>query len=217
MVGRHGILLDIPFVDRLITGPTLEPLTLEEVRLQIRFPSTREDTLIAGWITAARQAFEHATGRQLLEATHERELQTYPAGVIELPHPPLLEVVSVITLDADGAEQILTAGTDYVVDQPTGDFAARGSVRAIGSWPTSGPVRVRYRAGYGTAATDVPALASAALFMRVATLHKYRAAVQETGDALITVPLGYDEIVRAFAESARSRYPPQRAWSTVLA
>lgn len=222
MVARNGILLDIPTTDHLIEGPLVEPLDLDAVKQQLRFTSTSEDALLLLWVAAARQHFEHATDRQLVAATWERRLQWFPARVIELPRPPLLEVLTVSYLDADGAEQTLAAGTDYVVEQPIGDFAGRGVVRPIGAWPTArgerGDVRVRYRAGYGDTPAAVPALARAALYLLVANFHKYRAAVQETpADGLVSVPLGYAEIVQAFRDSARAIAPAQRAWSTVLA
>ena len=223
MVGRYGILLDIPITDLVIEGPVVEPVTIDEVKQQIRFGSTSEDNLIALYIAAARQYFESATDRQLMAATRERRYQWFPARVLELPRPPLLEVLSVSYLDADGTEQTLTAGTDYVVEQPTGDFAARGVVRAVTAWPTArgelGDVRVRFLAGYGETPADVPALARTALLMHIGVLHKAgRAAILETQDELKKVPLGYDEIVQAFKYSARSIHPiPQRAWTTVLA
>ena len=223
MVGRYGILLDIPVTDLVIEGPTVEPLTIDEVKQHLRFQSTSEDSLLALYIAAARQAFEHATDRQLLAATWERRYQWFPARELELPRPPLLEVLSVSYFDADGAELTLAAGTDYVVEAPTGDFAARGVVRAVTAWPSArgalGDVRVRYRAGYGETPSDVPALARTAMLMHIGVLHKPgRSAVLETQDELKKVPLGYDEIVQAFKYSARSVYPiPQRTWSTVLA
>lgn len=209
---------DLVVSDDLITGPTVEPVTVDEVKSSLRFPLTSEDALIAMDIAAGRLYVEQETGRQLLEAVWLRSLEGFPsAGVIELPRPPLLEVVSVTYADAAGADVIVDPAS-YVVHLPTGPYARRGWLRpaAGGSWPTAqsgtGAVRVQYRAGYGAAAADVPDLLRVALLYIVGSFHQFRSEVQQAQHgAVVKIPLGAASILRQFKYSALSQFPAGRA------
>jgi uncharacterized phiE125 gp8 family phage protein len=207
---------DLIVSDDLITGPTVEPVTVDEVKLSLRFPLTSEDPLIAMDIAAARLYVEQETGRQLLEATWLRSLEGFPAdGVIELPYPPLLEVESVTYGDA-GADVIVDPAS-YVVNAPAGPYARRGWLRPVadGSWPTvsraTGAVRVRYRAGYGPEASDVPDLLRVALLYIVGSFHQFRSEVQqEQHGAVVKIPLGAASIIRQFRYTSLAQFPPGR-------
>lgn len=193
----------------LVTPPTWEPLDLDEVKRSLRFTPTSEDTLIDVFMSAARQHFEDITGRQLADAMWEYRIAGAFCGVIELPHPPLLEVLSV-TYGDEGDETTLDPST-YTVTAPTGPHAARGWLK-LGtgvSWPTANETRIRYRAGYGSNPGDVPELVRVALGFLVGHFHKYRAEVQETkfAGALTTLPLGADAILKSFKYSALPVYP----------
>lgn len=201
----------IPTADSLITGPSVEPLDLEEVKKHLRFGSTTEDSLIDAWISAARQYFEDQTGRQLITATWEYWLDQFPGdGEIELPHPPLQPqadgppatgVVSVKYRDTSGVLQTWAA-SNYVVVAPQGPQASRGRVTLADgiTWPSTQPiagaVQIRYTAGYGRAAGDVPELIRTALYMLVGHFHRHRA--DSTEAALSRLPLGASTLIGSF-------------------
>lgn len=195
--------------DFLITPPALPALDLDEVKKSLRFTPTSEDTLIDVFISAAEQHFEDITGRQLIEATWERRINGAFSGVIELPHPPLLEVLSVTSGD-EGDEDTFDPAS-YVVTAPSGPHAARGWLKLVdgASWPTATETRIRYKAGYGPNPGAVPELVRVALGFLVGHFHKYRAEVQETkfAGALTTLPLGADAILKSFKYSALPVYP----------
>lgn len=219
---------DLYVDDSLITPPTIEPIDLDEVKRHLRFQTTSEDTLLDTYIAAARMYFEEQTGRQLMRATWERRFEAfpttltsrpYPAGLIELPHPPLLSVVSVVhTAEGSPDETTLVEGTDYDIDAPRGPYASRGVVRPItgGSWPSPttglGAVRIRYDAGYGDHPGDVPELIKGALYFLVGHFHKFRAEIYEgaPGSSIQGMPLGAEAIIRAFKYSALPSQPPLR-------
>lgn len=209
--------------DSLITGPTLEPLDLEEVKKQRRFSPTTLDTLFDLWISAARQYFEEQTGRQLMTATWERWLSEFPlAGVIELPHPPLQAVLSVV-YDLDGVETTVDA-TTYTVVAPAGPYGRRGRVclNSGASWPTlsvavPGSIRIRYTAGYGDAPGAVPELARYALLMLVGHFHKYGEAVQEAKGTIEQLPMGTQQVLDAFRYSALPQLAPMASALTTWA
>lgn len=204
--------------DRLIVGPACEPIDLDEVKRHIRFTATTaEDTLIDTYIAMARQYFETETDRQLITATWERQFDAFPDGVIELPHPPLIDVVSV-AYDVEGSpsETLLTEDVDYVVDAPSGPQATRGVVRTVAgaSWPTAidrvGSVRVRYRAGYGDHPGDVPELVKGALYFLVGHFHRFREDIQDATTTLAALPIGATAIMRSFKYTALPIYPARR-------
>lgn len=214
----------IPTTLSLVTGPELEPLDLSQVKKHLRFSTTTEDTLLDGWIAAARQYFEEQTGRQVMAATWEFWLDAFPQGRIELPKPPLIEVVSVGYVGSDGTLVVVDAA-DYTVMAPAGSHASPGWVQLPygGVWPTpqdvSGAVRVQFKAGYGNAPGDVPELVRTLLYLLVAHFHKYRSETVETRfeSALSSLPLGVEAFMRGFREEARPRYPPRYAAGRVVA
>lgn len=199
-------------IERLITPPTREPLDVDEVKKYMKQGSTSEDTLYDTWISAAREDFETATDRQLMDATWELGLPAAPfESIIELPHPPLLEVVSVVYDDGDGNEQTVDAANYSVVLQ-SGPLAGRGWV-SLGSgltWPTTigqpNSLRIRYRAGYGSTPADVPGLVKDALYMLIAHRDRNRSAVQD--GTLTVVPMGAEAIIRRLQQSALPVLPP---------
>lgn len=210
--GRTSMHSSVITADTLITGPTIEPLDVDEVKKALRFTSTSEDTLLDLWISAARQYFEEQTGRQLMDATWEYQMEGYPAGVIELPHPPLIAVVSI----THPTDEVWSAD-NYTVDAPTGPHAARGRIVPVsgGSWPSStghlGSVRVRYRAGYGTQPGAVPELIKAALLFLVGHFHKFRAETYEaTRGSIERIPIGAEAIIRSYRYSALPIHPIRR-------
>lgn len=216
---------ELDFDDFLIEGPAIEPVDLDEFKRSQRITTTSEDTLIDTYLAAARTYVEELTGRHTIAVTRERSLEDvpyanttvpYPVGVIELPYPPLLSVVSV-SYEVDGSpdETTLVEGTDYVVHAPTGPYAKRGKVRPItgGSWPSVtvglGTVRIRYRAGYGDQPGDVPELLKQAIALVAGEFYKVRANVHE-GATLSSPPIGFEAIIRAFKYSALPSQPPMR-------
>ena len=79
------------------------------------------------------------------------------AGAIELPRAPVLAVTSVKYINTSGVETTL-APSAYALDK---DSEPGWLLPAYDTdWPeardTANAVRVRYTAGFGTAATDVP-------------------------------------------------------------
>lgn len=201
---------DLDAITSVVTGPALEPLDLDEVKKQLRFSSTSEDTLIDGWISAARREFERQTSRTLLSTTRELWLECFPReSIIELPYPPLISVTSVKYDDSDGVEQTMDTD-DYVVVAPSSDDCPPGSISLASgaSWPTSSgnqaSVRIRYVAGYGTTPGDVPESIKTLLYWMVADFHKYRASIQEVdaGRSLVKVPIGMEPMLFDFRSKA---------------
>lgn len=166
---------------KLVTPPSVEPVSLEEAKSHLRVTITDDDADISSYIKAAREAAESFTRRAFVTQTWE--LGMYSLGpTIELPKPPLISVGSITYTDQDGAEQTLPT-TDYVVD----DFSEPGLIyRARStSWPALTPeagirAKVRFTVGYrgegspGDGAENVPALIKQAIKLHVGEMYENR-------------------------------------------
>jgi uncharacterized phiE125 gp8 family phage protein len=142
----------------LITPPAVEPISLAEAKLHARVDDSDRDTLITVFIKSAREAAEHELGRALITQTWRLTLDEFPCAEIELPKPKVLSIASVGYVDADGVDQVVSSA-NYTLDSaqlpgwvlPAENF----------DWPATraiaNAVRVDFTAGYGPAATDVPA------------------------------------------------------------
>lgn len=198
----------------------IEPVSLDEAKLQVRLPvgvAHPEDDLIEQiLIPAMRQRAEIATNRQLTQVTYDLTLTTFDwaDGWLELPKPPLVELVSVRYLDASGVSQVLDAST-YAVDAPAGAKTSRGRLRlAYGAtWPTTrdqpDAVTIRFLAGYSGLAVPIvgpalPALLKQAMLLDISTLYAYRDNVV-TGRSVADVPRTAAAIYTSFKSWPRHR------------
>jgi uncharacterized phiE125 gp8 family phage protein len=168
---------------KLITPPTVEPVTLAEAKAHCRVSVSDDDTLIATLIAVARQRAEHQLRRSLCRQTWEVVLDEF-GQAIKLPYPPVLTVESVKYIDVDGVQQTLP-GTEYALDidlEPGWVTPAYGK-----TWPSTldlpNAVRVRYRAGYSDS-TDGPTQQAAVpvaikhwILMQVGALYEQREAI----------------------------------------
>lgn len=166
---------------RVIIPPTVEPVTLDEVKTWCRIDATgdtvadaADDALLSSLITAAREEAENLTRRAFLEQTLELTLPTFPrwGQGVELSRPPLAEVASVAYFDADNASVTMDEAAYVVLNAsdavPSSLYPAPG-----GFWPDTYPrpdaVTIRYAAGW-TDAASVPENIKTWIKMRVATM-----------------------------------------------
>jgi len=168
---------------RIITEPTVEPVTLAEAKLHLKedLMSVDNDARISAVLASARQAVEHAMGRAIMLQTRETTLDEFPSA-IRLDMPPIIDVVSVEYTAADGVATALSSGS-YTLDATS---EPGWLVPAYGlSWPATqvsiNAVRVRYRAGYSTssnaatAQAAVPAGIKYAILLELGSRYKYGA------------------------------------------
>lgn len=157
---------------KLITGPTVEPVTLEEAKAQCRVDAdiTSDDDLIESLIAAARETAEHETGRALIAQTWERVVDAFPSAEIELGMPTVMSVVSINYVDINGDTQTMDAA-DYSLDADLGFVLP--AINTV--WPetldTANAVRVQFIAGYGDEDGEVPASIKAWLLLKISSLY----------------------------------------------
>lgn len=165
-----------------ITAPALEPITLAEARAQCRCDGTDEDALLTIYIQTARQHAEGLLESALITQTWEQTLDAFPTDEIKLLKPPVLSITSVKYVDSSSVVQTITS-TDYVLDAATlpGWLLPADGV----AWPQTNDVinavRIRYTAGFGPAASDVPAPIRAWMLLTVGYLFAQREREDVTG------------------------------------
>ncbi len=175
---------------QLVTAPAGEPITLLEAKQHLRVDVEDDDALIGSLITAARQAAETLTGRQLMTARWRLVLDAFP-GALTMQVPadasfslpghailiakcPVQSLVSIEYLDMNGSLQLMSAG-DYVLD--TACEPARLTPVFGKTWPTTlpqiGSVIVTFDAGYGPS-SSVPEGLKSWIKLRVGSLYGHR-------------------------------------------
>ena len=179
----------------VVTAPTEEPISLADAKLHLRVASTEtgedallgvastetgedallgaastetgEDALLGALIAAAREWCEGYTGRALATQTIEAYPDRFPRSyALELPMPPLQDVVSIKYKDSTGTEVTLTEDEDYIVDisGPIGRIALPyGKLwPAFDPYPVN-PIAIRYTAGY----TAMPKIVRQAMLLLI--------------------------------------------------
>jgi len=182
---------------RVTTEPSVEPVSLADMKLHLRVDCDADDDLITALIVAARQWCEDYEHRAYITQTITAKLNYLPPQMI-LPKPRLQSVTSVKYIDTSGDEQTLSSGLyDFDTYREPGQIT-RGyndtypSVRAVVN-----AVEVIYVAGYGDASTDVPNKTIAAIKLFVAHLYEHRIAV--TDMTMEEIPLGVKNLLNARA------------------
>lgn len=161
-----------------ISAPAAEPVTLAEAKIRLSVDHDEHNAMITDLIAAARAAAENKTGRALIAQTWELVLDAFPAHEIKLAKPPVSSIVSIQYIDPDGVQQTMDPA-DYSLDP---DSLPGWVLPAYGTaWPATldaaNVVRVRFVAGYGAAATDVPTPVRQWINVTLATYYANREAI----------------------------------------
>lgn len=162
----------------LVDPPAKEPLTAVEAKSRLNIGDEVSNDVVDAFIAAARQQIDGADGwlgRALITQTWRGTLDSFPYREIEVPLPPLQEIVSVSYLDGEG---------EFVELDPDQYEVLQGQrpviVPAHGTnWPSvprrPGAVTIEFVAGYGDDAEDVPEPIRSAIALGVSELRSLSA------------------------------------------
>lgn len=183
----------------LITGPAVEPVSVDNVKLHAHIDHDVEDDLIASWIKAARMAAETFQWRSYYTQKWEMVFDTYPPAEVYLARPPLISVESVKYYDTDDTEYSFDLN-DLIID--TGSCPGRISLAYSVVWPSTvlRPIdsfKIRYIAGYGdsedTTTTDdgtvtaIPDTIKYAIYVYCTWMNENRAGETNVPDAFYNI------------------------------
>lgn len=195
-------------VSVLTVAPTVEPLTVQEVKDNLKITGNDDNNQLLRLIKAARLWCEGYTNRSFIKQTRTQYMDDFwqpseyrpvrERSAIELLQGPLLDVLGVTVIsvkyyDEDDTLQTMSS-SDYWID----DKRPIPRIYVKDSWPTTkvrpNAVEIAYYAGYGTTAADVPAYFKDAMHMYIA--HCYENRVPEiTGVSVAAFELGIKRLL----------------------
>lgn len=180
-----------------LEAPDVTPVSLSDVKAQLRFTASDEDAYLTALIAAA-VAFvdgEGALGRAMIAQKWGQSMQ-YPAGRVYLKMTPVTELTAVKYWDADNVQQTATLSDFRLVANGTWAYVEPIDGAA---WPTAfnrpDAVTLEYMAGYGETAANVPADLRHALLLLISHWYQNREASSES--AVQEIPLGFEMLVNA--------------------
>lgn len=177
------------YVPLVVTAPTTEPITSAELKAQARITTDDDDTLISRIITVARQQCELISERIFIDTVFDQWWDGFPNEFV-LPRTPVDSITSITYTDTNGTTQTVSSSV-YTLDN--NHIPERIILAFEQSWPTDTRaidkvVKIRWKAGYGTATTDVPEHMRHAVLLLAAHYYENREAF--TTDNLRQVPEG---------------------------
>jgi len=184
---------------RLVTPPTLKPISVAALKTHLRIDSADEDEYLGALIDVAVQHVEERAWRALLTQTREVALDEWPGGrEIELSFSPIQDVTSVKYTTAQGDEMTF-APENYIVNtaREPGKLVLRGGA----GWPdgeleASAAIRVQYVCGWDAADKIPPNLVHAVRLM-CGHLYENREVVV-VGTTAAQIPTGIDALIDPF-------------------
>lgn len=179
-------------------APLVEPVSLAEIKAQIRIDHDDEDELLDRLRLAARRHVEQLCGRGIYTQTWVTILSEWWDDVVWLPMAaPLQSVSSVKYYDTTGTLQTLSAG-NYVVEARTQPgsigWAANATIPTVQS-DRRYPVEITYVVGWSDVLT-VPQTIQQAIHLLIAHWWENRSGiVVSVGGTALELPMGIRDLV----------------------
>lgn len=171
----------------LVTPPSETPVSLDEVKVQLRVEHDEDDDYLEACIAAATERIDGRNGwlrRALVSRTYRLYLPWFPvARCIALPLPPLQSVTSIKYQDDDGVEQTLSSDRYQVVKNEDEGYVylKTGESWPGGTFERPDAVKIEFVAGYGGAEAVPPNIRHAVL-IEVGGLYAERGDAQIKAD-----------------------------------
>jgi len=192
---------------KLVTPPSVEPVTLAEAKLYLRVVDSTEDAMISSMITAARVKCEAEFDRCFINTTWDLFFDGWPNDNAPIPTawPGLVGTISVVRfpranlVSVDAVNYVDGAGITQLLD-PSAYLVATGAPGMmmpayLRTWPPTriqlGSVVIRFTAGYGATADDVPITDKQAVLMMTAMMYENR------GESAFEVPKFITDLLAA--------------------
>ena len=163
----------------LHTAPSAEVVTAAELALFMKLDpdvETKDATVLADLVVAARQAVEEYLNRALISQSWQLTINSKPDARIPLPRGEVISITSTTVYD----------DSDNTYDQSTYYHTKTGEdgeiyLKSGSSWTTSGGRRaglmvITYAAGYGADETSVPEKIKTAIKQVGTFLYEHREA-----------------------------------------
>lgn len=180
----------------LLEAPATTPVTLTEVKDQLRVEHTDDDTLINRLISVAvaYTDVQGALGHAMISQKWGQWVDSTPPASVKLILGPVIQVNAIKYYDTNGDLQTDTL-TNYEVLGTS--FATTVGPKEGFAWPVtqdrSDAIRIEYTIGYGETTADIPQTLRHALMMLIG--HWYDNRETTMMDELSNVPYGFDALM----------------------
>lgn len=165
---------DVKYGLSVVTAPTLEPVTVADVKINAGITHDDDDVWLSRRIVSARQLAEVFLKRTFVETSWRLTLDALPSQFY-LPRPTLRSVTTFKYLDTDGTQQTLDS-SNYTVDIYTEPGRITPAYNV--TWPLyrqhTNCIEIIYKAGYGTTAASVPQGIRDAIVWTVTKWYEFR-------------------------------------------
>lgn len=178
------------------TAPSIEPLTVAELKAHLRLTFSDDDAYLAMIIKVARRSIEQQTNRAFINRSFVLYLNEWRGRNLILPIAPVQSVTHVKYYDADATLQTLSTDV-YEVDALS--TPSRVVLAYNQSWPTLdtriNAIQVTFIAGYGTTAATVPEELRQAIMLLASHYYVNREDVTSAPGTIYQIPKGVDFLV----------------------
>lgn len=185
---------------KVITGPDIEPVSVEEAKQQLNIDSgfSEDDIQLARHIKTARVWVENRLNQSLISQTRKQYMDKFPCGSIEILNGPVIynpptTPIAVKYYDSNDAEQTWSS-SNYWFD----NNRHLPLIVPKYSWPSAGErpsaIWVEYTAGFGTTADTVPESIRSAILLIVAHLYTNRVPEVE-GQMIGRLQMGVESLI----------------------
>jgi uncharacterized phiE125 gp8 family phage protein len=180
----------------IVDAPSTTPITLAEVKEQLRVEGTDDDAMLTRLIdvAVAYTDVRGALGQAMITQKWAQWVDSTPPQSIGLILGPVQGVTAVKYYDTDGALQTDDVNNYEVFGT---EFATKIGPKSGFSWPVTqdrqDAIKIEYEIGYGDATTDVPQTIRHALLLMVGHWYDNR---EQTGyDELSNIPFGFESLL----------------------
>lgn len=180
----------------LLDAPATTPITLAEVKEQLRVEGSDDDTLLTRLIdvAVAYTDVKGALGQAMIAQKWGQWVNSTPPQTVSLILGPVTGVTAVKYYDTDGVLQTDTLSNYQVTGT---EFATTIGPKSGFNWPVtqdrSDAIRIEYEIGYGETTTDVPQTIRHALMLLVGHWYDNRENTQM--DELSNIPFGFEHLL----------------------
>jgi uncharacterized phiE125 gp8 family phage protein len=191
-------------------APTVEPISVADVKSHSRIDTTTDDVYLQSLIGVARRLIERDQQCQLITATWQLKLDSFPVGFqwdgwvypgssenwsgIEIPLMPVQAITSISYVDVNGTTQSFT---DYELhksaNRPAVIIPTFNNWWPIARWQPDA-VTVTFTAGYGATGDSVPETTRHLMYLLVSHWYENR---EPAGANMSQLPFSLDALMQA--------------------